>query len=130
MTFRRRFLQFSFRTMLVATFLGIVAGQTYRVAVYDRQVREATEKVEAKIDKVFDRCEKIPPRCGIIFLGQLSRELDDSPDYRGLPARERSRLGSRIEAERFVQFSCGDQMAALKPKPTQFIKVDDMVYRP
>ena len=129
MTFRQQFLQFSLRTMLFTTFMAIVAGQTYRVAVHDRQVREATEKVEAKINNVFELCEKMPPRCGVIFLGQLSRELGDSPDYRFLPARERSRLGSRIEAERFVQFSRGDQAAAMRPKPTQFTKVDDMVFR-
>lgn len=129
MTFRRRFLQFSLRTMLFATFLTIVAGQTYRVAVYDRQVREARERVEAKIDKVMERCESCPPRCGVIFIGQLSHELADSPDYRFLPARERGRLGSQIEAERFRHFSRGDQQAAVKPKPTQFTKTDDLLTR-
>ena len=127
---RQRFLQFSLRTMLLAMFVGIVAGQTYRTVIHEREMRLLREQFETEIDKVLSRNHDRPPRCAIIMLSQLSHKLADSPDYRRMRAHDRSRLGSRIEAERFRHFSRGDQLAAMRPKPTQFTKTDDMLARP
>ena len=37
MSHPRRFLQFSLRSLLLVTFVGIVVGQTYRIVVYDQR---------------------------------------------------------------------------------------------
>lgn len=126
----RRFLQFSLRSMLLATFVAIVIGQTYRLVVYDRRIRAERAALNAKVDTVLARNHHRPPRCGIIFLGQLCRELDKSPVYQQMPARERSAIGSRIESARHYHFSRGDQLAAINPKAKPFIKADDMQTRP
>lgn len=125
-----RFLQFSLRSMLLATFVAIVIGQTYRLLVHDRRVRAERTALVTKVDTVIARNHDRPPRCGIIFLGQLCRDLDKSPVYQQMPARERTAIGSRIEAERFHHFTRGDQLAAVNPKAKPFIKADDMLSRP
>lgn len=130
MSLRRTFLQFSLRFMFLCTFLAIVIGQSYRIVVHDRRVRVERAALVAKVESAIARNHDRPPRCGIILLGHLCRELDESPVYQQMPTRERSALGNRIEAERYRHFSRGDQLAAINPKAKPFIKADDMLTRP
>jgi hypothetical protein len=46
-----------------------------------------------------------------------------------MPTRERSRLSSKIEAERFWHYDRGDQQAVLKTKKP-FVKVEDRYMTP
>lgn len=130
MSIRRRFLQFSLRTMLLATFVAIVAGQTYRIVVYERRVRAERAALVTKVETTIAKNHDRPPRCGVLFLGSLHREIEKSPVYQQMPARQRAEIGSQIEAARCRHFARGDQWAAITPKAKPFVKTDDMLSRP
>jgi hypothetical protein len=127
MSIHRHFLQFSLRTMLLATFVAIVAGQSYRIVVYERRVRAERDALLTKVDTTIAKNHDRPPRCGILVLGSLCRELDKSPVYQQMPIKQRAQIGSQIEAARSRHFARGDQWAAITPKAKPFIKADDML---
>jgi hypothetical protein len=130
MTWRQRCLQFSLRSVLFAMLITGISIQVYRYAVYVRKVQAERAALEVKIESVIARNHHRAPLCGVLFLGQLSRDLDKSPVYQNMPARERSRLGSRIEAERARHYDRGDAAAVFHKKGQAFVKVEDRYVKP
>lgn len=124
MTLRQRFLQFSLRSVLLVMLITGISIQTYRYIQYERKLRAERLALEAKIDETIARNHNRAPLCGVLFLGQLDRDLETSPVYQNMPAREQSRLASKIEAERAYHFDRGDQQAVVKTKKP-FVKVLD-----
>jgi hypothetical protein len=110
--------------MLLAMIVTGVSIQTSRYIVHERKVRKERAELEAKIDQTIAKNHNRPPLCGVLFLGNLERDVEKSPVYQNMPARERNRLSSKIEAERFHHYDRGDQQAVLKTKKP-FVKVED-----
>ena len=65
MSHPRRFLQFSLRSLLLVTFVGIVVGQTYRIVVYKRRVRAVRSALMTKIETAIAKNPNRPPRCSV-----------------------------------------------------------------
>ncbi|QDU27367.1 hypothetical protein ETAA8_24540 [Anatilimnocola aggregata] len=117
MGLNRHYLQFSLRTLLLSIFVAIVMGQATRTVMHARheeQLRLKREAFIAKIEQSIANTRNYPPRCGLIFLNQIERQMDTAPEYKTLRADDRSQLGSLLEAKRFEYFSQRDQLAATR----------------
>ncbi len=129
MSLRQGLLQFSIRSLLLAMLVTGVSIQAYRYIVYERKVRKERAELVKKIDDTIAKNHDRPPLCGVLFIGNLSRDLDKSLVYQNMPAKQRSEIGSRIEAARFRHFDRGDESAVFKRKGKPFMHVEDQYIR-